>query len=352
MLVYPDSAHFDYLERASPSETARFQTVWSKAGCELVLSLHHLQEIAQLADGPSIARRLETIRLFPIVRGVTATSDLAVRFEIQAQIIELLGYGINRRRSAVDTLFPAASFQEVAAAFSINRPILRRMREPLQMAADASNLTKGQQRPSLRRRIPQDEASRLSARQLALHALEGHPPEVQELALELFDRVESQVTGTGTIRAALETLYELTTVSARRAILDPDLAAMSGFFQTARDQVGDVSVKLGIDPDRVLEAVESLEPYACPGFALQLAARRARGSHMKPDQPGDEVDLAHLAFAPHVDLLFADKRTVAFIQQEASKPQGNLIPRLTENVKRVGSLAQMEAHILECSDAV
>src|SRR5690606_20250523 len=127
------SAHFDYLERASPSEKARLQSAWGKAGCELVLSLHHLQEMAQLADEPSVARRLKTIETFPIVRGLPTTSDLVLRFEVQAQIIELLGYSVDVRRSAVETLFPVVSFQEVAAALLINRPILRMMREPLQM---------------------------------------------------------------------------------------------------------------------------------------------------------------------------------------------------------------------------
>jgi hypothetical protein len=185
-----------------------------------------------------------------------------------------------------------------------------------------------------------------------LEALVGHTSEVKEMALELFERVESQITRSGTIRAALETMYELNSVAVRPAVLDADLPSVSVFFQTAREQVDEVAVKLGIDSDRVLEAVERLDPYSCPGVALQLAARRARERHTKPDQPGDEVDLAHLAFAPHVDLLFADKRTFAFIQQEAQKSEGNLIPGFTETIRRAGSLAQLEAYISERTGTV
>jgi hypothetical protein len=352
MLVYLDSAHFYYLERASTAAVAHFQAVWAEAGCELGLSLHHLQEMAQLGDENSIERRLKTIDLFPLVRCLPASSEVVLRFEVQIQIMRCLGYEVDPRRIAVSTLFPVRPFREVAEALAINGPILRKMREPLQIAANASNLTKGQKKLSLRRGIPPDEAARLTARELALEALEGHPPELSELLLELFERVEAEVARAGTVRAALEMMYELDHVAVRSAIPDTDLPMMSVFFRTARNEADNVGGRLEIERDKVLEVVDDIDPYLCPGFALQLAARRARESHTKPDEASDEIDLAHLAFAPYVDLLLADKRTHAFVQQEARKPQGGLRPEFIENIVRVGSLTQLEEHIRKRAGAV
>jgi hypothetical protein len=352
MLIYLDSAHFDYLERASSAEVARLQSALARDGCELAVSLHHLQEMAQLADTASTMRRLRVLGLFPIVRFGQATSELALRFEVQVEIIKSLGFNVDLQRSAVDTLFPISSFSEIERAIVNAEPFLRSMRVPLEMSASASNLTKGQKRVSLRRRVPPDEPTRLRARELALEAVQDQPPQVADMVLELFARVESEVLSAGDIRSALENMYELETVAIRSRILDADLASIAVFFQTARGQVADIAAKLGIDRDLVSQAVEYLDPYECPGFALQLAVRRARDAHTKPDEPGDEIDLTHIAFAPYVTLLLADKRTHTFIHQEMRRPDGRLDPKFTGNVMRVGSLSQLAEQIASFGGAV
>ncbi len=57
MIVYLDSAdlaRLDRLAQAKPAQFADFIAKWDQAGCELGLSFHNSQEIAQLSDADRI----------------------------------------------------------------------------------------------------------------------------------------------------------------------------------------------------------------------------------------------------------------------------------------------------------
>lgn len=71
MLVYLDPSNFAHLELLrdrNPEALTHFLQRWKERDLRLALSLHHAQEVAQLADDVSRNRRLDVIRLFPKIR--------------------------------------------------------------------------------------------------------------------------------------------------------------------------------------------------------------------------------------------------------------------------------------------
>lgn len=85
------------------------------------------------------------------------------------------------------------------------------------------------------------------------------------------------------------------------------------FAHAFRQRVEEVACTLGLERvEDVRSAAESIAINDCPGWWLwqhsQLAFRVAEAS----PKLGDFFDLEHLLYFPYVDVLFADKRTVAY----------------------------------------
>jgi hypothetical protein len=163
-------------------------------------------------------------------------------------------------------------------------------------------------------------------------------PDVAALLDEMNDRFVDAVTSDISLREVLIRTYELQNCESIGFVLESDLPMTSVFYLTAK-QLGDgISARLNVRADLMASVIQRITPYAAPGYALNLAVRRARALHPMPDTAGDAVDLDHLMFAPYVDLAFVDKRTFAFVQQEAKRHSDRLPADSTWSVRKAGTL--------------
>lgn len=316
VLVYLDSAHLALLERAAPAEEEAFWSAWATSGCELALSLHHLQEAGQLSDRGSAERRLKVLERFPLIRTCGAGSERAVEVEVYIQFAQLAGYDVDVQQSARNNLFPIAHLSDLVSSLEFQAQF-HQMRAALEIGAEAGNLSKAaaRQGPRSDPDAPIDPAIINSPEsKAAMEAvLADLPPDAAVLLSQLYEQVRAAILEQGTVRKGLEAIYGLQGASLKKLIPQSDLAAVSVFFNTARREANEICSGIGVGEDEFEKLVIKLNPYASPGFALRLAAERARQLHPKPDKPSDDVDVGHLAFAPYVDLAFVDKRTLGFI---------------------------------------
>jgi hypothetical protein len=354
MLVYLDSAHFALVERADSQARDHFFRLWVEAKCEAALSVHHLQEIAQVADAASVARRFAAMADFGTLRGGQASSDQALRLELQIEFFRMLGFGVDAQHSGLDSLFAPADLRVLQATTVALQPIFRLMREAHTLGADAENTSKQATLAgpplNIRRRIT-PEILEASAAHPALQEAADSNPEVAETMRAMSNLVESKIREHGTVRAALEDLYNLVDVDVRDTLLDSDLASASVFFAAAREEAESVLRAIGRDLEDRDALVRKLNPYQLPGFALQLAVQRGRKRHPKADRAGDQLDVAHLGFAPFVDVLFVDKRTLGFISQEGRRQTASLPADASTNIFRAGTLNQVAGIIAQRAGA-
>lgn len=329
MLVYLDSDHLAKLERAPRATKDYFLAAWHDKHCEIALTLHHLQEISQLATRESVLSRLDLLADFPIIRCLPASEALVVQFEIQLQVHELLGRSVDVRRSALDTLFPLATLERIRNEVLASESAFRKMRRAYELTADASNTAKRAQqsgRLALRRAVDPAALTGDGLRDLVEDAVADLPDETKHIVRAMFEQVRAAILEGGNPRRGLETLFGLSDVAVLGQIPDSDLAPAASYFAQARDEVRNMVVPLGLKPADAEGLVRQLSPYLAPGFALRMAVLRARRPHPRKDEPGDDIDAAHVTFAPYVDLLFVDRRTFAFTAQEL-RDRPSLLPR-------------------------
>jgi len=168
-------------------------------------------------------------------------------------------------------------------------------------------------------------------------AIDPLQPETRFLK-PLLEQTKSELRAAGTIRGALERLYDLTNVSVRDKIADEDLSAAAVFFNTGREQVEAVAHLTGQPILLVTAQTTNLDPYAAPGFSLQLAVQRGLRMHPRLEEPGNQIDIAHVGFAPYVDLLFVDKHTLGLIRQEREARPDRMQVATGSNVVRAANL--------------
>lgn len=349
MLVYLDSAQFVWLERASAEEQDAFFSTWKSCDCELAFTLHHLQEIGQLSDRSSVERRLQVLNRFTRVRGGYTTSDLVTRLEIQFQLYSLLEYTPDIRRSALETLFPQVDLHALTAGLADIQFLFKYMQGAFQMEAEAQNLAKQAAsglRLNLRHKVDPSQIDEGQMNALFEEALEGLPPVAEFLMRQSSTDIRQAIEEQGTVRSALEAVFNLQRIGIGSRLHDSDLPAASVFFSIAREEVARVFEQLQPEGPDTDQLVTQLNPYRAPGFALRLAAQRARRTHPKDEEAGSQVDVDHLSFAPYVDLLIVDKRTFGFIKQEAQARPELLPPEFTRNVIRGITLHQVAEQIM------
>jgi hypothetical protein len=345
VLVYLDSAHLALLERATPADATTFWSAWTASNCELSISLYHLQEVGQLANRANAERRLRVLEEFPVIRSGGVGSAHVISMEIQLQIAQSAGYRVEIQKTARQTLFPVTNLTQLMSSLGF-QDIFHQMRAAYGLGADAANISKegARQKPLLDPTAPIDPETFNSPETKAAMeaALAELPSDAAVLMRQLYEQVSATLIEHGSVRTGLEAIFGLQNVAMRDRIPHSDLAAVSVFFNTARaEKSASLCSKIGLTEAQCEQLVDQLNPYAAPGFALQLAAQRARQLHPKPDEPGDEVDVGHLAFAPYVDLAFVDKRTLGFIVQEARDRPHLLAPEFTKNIVRAGTLEQV-----------
>jgi hypothetical protein len=352
VLVYLDSAHLALLERSSTQDADAFLSVFREHGCELALSLHHLQEIAQLSDRASVERRMRVLESFPSIRCKPAGVDLVTRLEIHFQLLTSMGFAPQVRRSVLDTLFPPAAVEDLRAAIIRFQPLFKMARRAHELGAEASNLAKAAAKVgsvSTRRDVNLGNHDSLEVATAFESSLTDLPGYVQRLARTWHGWVRAAISEHRTIRRALISIYRLGEAAIVDRIPDSDLAMASVFFDVGRSEAKELLRKMSGDLPSPAQLFSRLDPYAAPGFALQLAVQRARKRRPEEDMAGDEIDAAHVAFAPYVDVLFVDKRTRAFIEQEGRDNPMLLSPEAAGWISQAGTLERAAAAIAERS---
>lgn len=352
MLVYLDSAQFDGIERATPAARIAFFQTWRMARCELALSLHHLQEMGQLGDVSSLLRRLDVLREFPVIRCLPASSTDVLRNEIRASLENVsLEIQVSLLR---DRIFPIADRAIVAAQTVETQPLFHLMADAIKTSTSAESLSK-QARPVTPLKLSQadidwDELYRDSLAMVTEASDAGS--ELHQMLLTIFDQTFERIRGHGSARNALISLFGLSAVKVVRKIPDDDLSSAHVFYSTAREEAVALASEHHINPETLLSRVDEICMYDCPGFRLKLAAQRGRRTHPKEPEPGDQTDEDHVMFAPYVDLLIGDKRTVGFVSQRTRNPFLQLPEGAIANIKRVADLDECRAVISEFGNRV
>jgi len=121
------------------------------------------------------------------------------------------------------------------------------------------------------------------------------------------------------------------------------------FVGLAREIVAQVAVATPRFVSALDEVLPGLDLFAAPGMRLRAAVHRARMVHPRESEPGDQLDEDHVVFAPYVDVLFVDKRTVSFLQQESRDRPSLLPPAAIANIVRAKDLTHTVALISEAA---
>jgi hypothetical protein len=315
--VYLDSGDLANLERLAvqaPIAFDEFLSGWGERGCALALSLHHAQELSQLADSTSRARRLSVLERFPSVRFEPGGSHKVLTFEIMVQVIARL----NQEAPEYAPKASACLFQDVGLdAFKATVLESREHLVALQAAqgatAKARDTTRGTRLPHSYRRQTRDKMdlpAALRGIQSALTA-EGLTGEMRAHLESLRANLES----CPNLRSAFERTYGIEGYDCVGETDDEDIHRVGTFFTVAREAISAYATDIGAPADRCLALLPTLDPYGCPGTRIEMAVSRAQDLSNQAAESSDEPDRAHVSFLPYVDVLFADRRTVAFFQQ-------------------------------------
>ncbi len=344
MLVYLDTSHLALLERSDAVMLREFFDTWQHLGCELALSLHHLQEIGQLANSVSIRKRAGYLQSFPSIRCRPAGSVSVLEMEVEIQVLNLLGVSVDVARSAAETLFPLATAGQILEGVLTAEPLLKSTREALEFGATASNSSKA----GITRVPPLPDREFFSTTEDAIRAFLTASPDLNEraqrLMVELTHNLGDAVKESG-VRPALVRLYGLDNLNSVDSIPNSDLGGAMLFVSTAKEGVDRICALTGLPRSSVFDVLRLLNPYQAPGYSLKLAVARARRTHPSQDVAGDQLDEDHVAFAPYVDLLFVDKRTHAFLKQEKRDRPALVSSFVGTNVRRAATLADVSAAI-------
>ena len=352
MLVYLDTADFATLERASGIERHDFQVIWDKNGCELALSFHHFQEIAQLNDEESIKRRFRLFNNFKIIRGENISSSRAFRLEI---IKQLMASGFMVASNQIDfqsALFPplpAAEMAEICDVIIHSLKQYNMLQNAQKMGAASSNYAKQAQnglKPNFRKKVDMELLNSPDVESLFKSSISGLPAELQNIVISNFSTLKNAIEEEGTPRAALVTLFGLSGLGEIKDVPDSDLPLVAHFFDIAKELLGELSSNYGLTLADSESVLNTLNPYRSISFLLHASIESARGQHPKEDVASDDVDTAHICFAPYVDLLFVDKRTAGFLRQEATK-KPSLQDFLEKGIIKQGGTLERVAEAIE-----
>jgi hypothetical protein len=174
----------------------------------------------------------------------------------------------------------------------------------------------------------------------------AHLPEVTPEVRAAFSAMFARVKQHRSARSMLVDAYGLGEVEILKRIPDDDLVSAYVFYSAAREEAKKLAIESGEAPGHFDGVVNAINMYDAPGFSLKVAIRRGRRPHPKEAEPGDQTDEDHISFTPYVDLLLADKRTVSYLRQEATRLPNLLHKSLVDRVRRV---ADVKGVILEIS---
>jgi len=322
MLVYLDTAQLAWLEAASEQIRSEFLARWRKFGCELAISLQILQEVQNRGSLAHITARLETLQQLQPLRGIPAGSAGVMVFEITEQMRQRVGGGLNEDRLSRGRrhLFPPLALATLRDTVAQYLTQFRRF-----------NLI-GQAQAALQQNAlaitPVRKGTRVDPSAVA-EIIRGHqeqvinglaPNEATNLLRECGDLVvQALYDAGGDLWEAKLRWLGISELTCLKNLRPEDYLKVAGFVQAARDFATDIADGAGIDRPTVLALVNELRPYDAPGFSVEMAVARARTRHARTPTPADQVDEEHVSFAPYVDLMFVDKRTRSYIEEEVRR---------------------------------
>jgi hypothetical protein len=338
VLIYLDSAHFDWLERASVEARECFFSAWRSVGGELALSLHHIQEIAQLDGIESLRRRSNVLMQFPVIRGPFAGSATVREWEVRMQLLELLTAGTaSMTDSGREQFFPRVEPTLLADILEGQQELFHRARSVFELSSNAENLSK-QAGPTPRRLPDHVDWEQLMVQAEEVIAQAAPTAEEREALRAGLQFVAPYVQRAGSARGAIIELQGLSEVRNVGMVPDANLTELAMFVGVAREIVAQMAAASPRFASTLAEVLPGLDLFAAPGTRLRAALHRARMLHPRKAEPGDQLDEDHVVFAPYVDVLFADKRTVSFLQQESRDRPLLLRPASIANVLRAKDL--------------
>ena len=144
------------------------------------------------------------------------------------------------------------------------------------------------------------------------------------------------------VRRAFEELYGLSGMEVTPTLRPTDLPAANVFFSSAREKVKQIVEALNIPLPFLMALLPKLNPYKMPGYSLGIAINRARQLSGNRAETGDQVDDAHITFAPYVDALFVDRRTFGFLNQELRDRPELLVLPPDGRVRFAGTIDKLE----------
>jgi hypothetical protein len=327
MLVYLDTGDLANLQKLSEAGAASwldFLDDWRRNGLQLALSLHHLQEIAQLASEESRKARLNFISLFPDIVYSEAGSAHVVHAETTAQLLAVGSGSTPDYTQAVGAgLFKPTSAKAIEDLSVATVEAFQAIRIPLTMASEAENLGRGT-RPTPLSKITADKIDAGAIPGLVDTAirLHGMDPAWRDFAIDLTTQIAALGVQHGNMRLGLAAAFGLAQQRCLAEVPDADLARFGTVVSWVREE--------GV-PD-VQPFITQLNPYDCPALRLVFALERAQAANTRPAPVSNEIDSDHLHFAPYVGAMTVDKRTLAYLAQEAHRS-----PRLLP----AGSLASL-----------
>jgi len=328
MLVYLDSGDIANLERLltrDPEAFAAFLESWTARSCALALSLHHAQEISQLSDDASRERRLAVLARFPDIRYEPGGSYKVVRLEALTQLFARLdGIQADYLHNVGPRLFQERGLDALATTVREEGPKLRRLQAEQLATSTIRGDTRGLKIPHSYRKQTRDkvdlkQVSSVSARTLAVHDL---TPLTRAVASPILDAINAHLASAPNVRVAFERAYGLEGLDVIHSVDDEDIHRVATFFSVAREVAAEYAGEIGAD---TAPAVSALDPYECPGVCVEMSVSRAQDTSSQAPDPSDEPDRAHMTFLPYVDAMFADRRTVGFLEQSARSSKRSIL---------------------------
>jgi hypothetical protein len=337
MRVYLDSAHIAMLERTPEHKIRAFLSDWDSCGAALVLSFHHIQEIAQLESLDAVKRRLDLLDRFTNLQSILMSASQVLQAEAAEQLLEILGYP--SRGPLLQSSFVDYNLAQTAAPALLSEGS-RSIRATHSYAIEIENIVKHfTPRPT---DLPRD----LDGYSAALNNAEARRPREMSSSnsdLDFIRHLGPEVRH----RDVLISVFGLRKHRCLQQIPTVDFPLMSFFFSLVGHEAAKLARETNVNSDTMDEAVQGLNPYICPGFSIQAAVARARRLHPKASVVSDMIDEQHVIFAPYVDLIVVDKRTLGFVRQERAH-HAQLLPRYdATNMVRAGDLTALTAVLTE-----
>ncbi len=298
MLVYLDTAQLAWIEAASPSDRDDFFTVWRASKCQLAVSIQLLQGAVKHGSDADAIRRIGTMVSLQPLRGIPASAAGVLVREAEVQLLEIALGRKTRRAEVRRDLFPPLTPRTLITA--VHKHNVDR-KSVIEVDVDHDMLkTRDKRGP---------EASKLDEQHWRLETLK-----------------------------CLDELHR------------DDYHKVSMFLEAGRKSARDQAGALGLEEAEALRLVDDLRPYDAPGLAVEMAVWRARTAESAPSTSDDQVDEAHVCFAPYVDLMFVDKRTNEYLNREGIRGDGRLSVDATQSIGRARDLTEVLSRISRWAD--